>query len=113
MTRCLSDSSRHEGSTDDPYTTSATAKGNPDFGEDPAKVFGEATFTANTVEEISRLFRAWIDKHGFGDGSVGSNNIVMRCGRPVNRISYNGRIWPLEARVSEIETCVVGIEDAR
>lgn len=56
---------------------------------------------AESVEQASALVRADIDATGVGSsdwyGYGKAQGEVRSAGKTVARISYNGRIWPVEA----------------
>ena len=67
--------------------------GNPDFGQDPDQPMSPPeVVVVDTLQAASAAARAYIERHYLGSGNFPSPRVV-RNGRVVARISYNGRIW--------------------
>jgi len=67
--------------------------GNPDFGQDPDQPMSPTKVVmVDSLRAASEAARAYIERHHLGSGNFPSSRVV-RDGRVVARISYNGRIW--------------------
>ena len=67
--------------------------GNPDFGQDPRQPMSPTeVVVVGTLRAASEAARAYIERHNLGSGNFPSPRVV-KDGRVVARISYNGRIW--------------------
>ena len=67
--------------------------GNPDFGQDPDQPMSPPEIViVDTLRAASEAARAYIQRHHLGSGNFPSPRVV-KDGRVVARISYNGRIW--------------------
>ncbi len=75
------------------------AKGNPDRGQyaDPApKVIAQG----NSIEEIREQFRAYCNAYDLGGGNIPRVTITDMHGMPLCYMSYNGRLWCLDAETT-------------
>lgn len=50
----------------------------------------------NLYEEASRVYRSQRDKSGEG-GSTFPEGVIVLDNADIARISYNGRVWPMDA----------------
>jgi hypothetical protein len=78
-------------------TVTLSSVGNPDrdqyFGRDvlsPTRVV-----QAKAIAEASRICRAYIKQFDLGAGNW-SGGLVCLGRKPLARVSYNGRVWPVE-----------------
>jgi hypothetical protein len=66
---------------------------NPDFRQDPSQALSPAvTLTVATFQEASQACEAYIAKYDLGGGHWHGGQICEE-GRPLARVSYNGRGW--------------------
>jgi hypothetical protein len=54
---------------------------------------GRRTFPFTTCEDVSRAYRATIDRLGLGGSKTPPCVILNASGQPTGRVSYNGRVW--------------------
>lgn len=74
-----------------PYIMLLESAGNPDFNQ-YAPVSEPEIVRGKTLAEMRDHAARYRDKWDLGGGNWVSP-IVVRCGKPVARISYNGRVW--------------------
>lgn len=79
--------------------------GNPDHGQDPDRpVYGTPSghwVPAESPQAASDACRAYIVEHDLGGGNWTGGKLVDGNGTHVANISYNGRIWPVQASPNE------------
>ena len=84
------------------YKMQCKAVGNPDFGQDPDAVLATTTIEAATMQSLSKKFRTWIGLEQLGGGNVIDPDVIEN-GKIIGRMSYNGKIWPLDRWVPGME----------
>lgn len=88
------------------YLVLLAAVGNPDMGQAPGRlpgVPGGVYSEAESLNEASRLCRTYIERYDLGAGNWAGGRVVEATltpdtARAVAQISYNGRVWPVEAK---------------
>jgi len=58
-----------------------------------AAKIGRRTFPFTTAEEISRAYRATIDRLGLGASRAPSCDLLDGNGHRIGYVSYNGKVW--------------------
>ena len=72
------------------------APGNPDFRQ-YAPIAPSKKVTANTLDEISAAASAYIAQYDLGGGNWKTPTVTDETGKAIATISYNGKIWPVDA----------------
>lgn len=78
------------------FKLTLSSRGNPDFGQDPARSFpGVADRTVDVVDfaEASQECRSFIERNGLGGGNWTGGAITDAAGNVVGQVSYNGKVW--------------------
>ena len=91
------------------YTVVLSSGGNEDFGEDPNEAQSPTQrVKVKTFKEASQVCLKYIVDHNLGSGQwyagVKAGMVYDRDGKPVARVSYNGRVWVVTAAGNEIPT---------
>ena len=77
------------------YSLKTKTVGNPDKGQDPSRPLFWAevtTLSAPTLEDLRSLVSEWMAENDIGSGNWASPP-VLRDGKRVGFMSYNGRVW--------------------
>ena len=74
---------------------------NPDieggYWQTPLDSRREKAVTVSSFVEASAVCRAYIDRNGLGGGNWTGGEVFADDGTRLGRISYNGRVWDLNA----------------
>lgn len=77
-------------------TVRLAAVDNPDFPGDTRGNAPDFEVAVATLEEASAQCRKYIVDHGLGSGNWAGGDVFNAHGTRIAKISYNGRIWPVE-----------------
>ena len=80
----------------EPYSVIMRSVGNPDCGQTGA-ISEPVEFKGATLSEIVEACRRYIGENNLGGGNW-PMTFVMKDGKKIGHISYNGRLWDLVER---------------
>lgn len=92
------------------YVVTLKAVGNPDHGESPARLPGvpQKTVGVDSFEAAQERCREYIQNFALGAGNWAGGQVYLNTGKGsvsgevLAHISYNGRLWPVEAKKESV-----------
>ena len=79
------------------FHVSLSACGNPDFGQSRDIGVPKRVVAVTSLEEASTACQNYIAEFNLGSGNWTGGKVYGKGGAVVARISYNGRIWPVQS----------------